>query len=403
MERTAHIDTFARDNLPPREQWPELIFELPGLRYPVRLNCATELLDRALERGWGARVALRSPDAELTYVQLLEQANRIARVLTGDMGLATGNRVLLRGANSPWMAASWLAVMKAGGIAVATMPLLRAKELAEIILKAKVTHALCDKRLDAELKAALPACSMLKTVAYWHDDAPDSLDTLATRKPGSFTTAGKAAEDIALIAFTSGTTGKPKGTVHFHRDVIAMCDCFPRSCLMPAADDIFCGTPPLAFTFGLGGMLCFPMRFGASVVLVEKPTPELLLETIAKHKATVCFTAPTFYRQMAQLAPGRDLRSLKKCVSAGEALPDATRQMLKRATGIESVDGIGSTQMIHNFVSHTPERGRRGATGYALPGYRAPVVDDEGRPSAAEPTGRLAVKRPTGLRYYAEH
>ncbi len=402
MGSAAHIDTFARDNLPPRGEWPELIFDLPELRYPGRLNCATGLLDRALERGWGGRVALRSPEGELTYAQLLEQTNRIARVLAEDMGLAPGNRVLLRGANSPWMAACWLAVTKAGGIAVATMPLLRAKELTEIILKAKVSHALCDKRLDAELKAALPACSMLKTVVYWHDDAPGSLDALAVRKPGAFTAADTAAEDVALIAFTSGTTGKPKGTVHFHRDVIAMCDCFPRSCLMPDAGDIFCGTPPLAFTFGLGGMLCFPMRFGASVVLVEKPTPDLLLDTIAKHKATICFTAPTFYRQMAQLAKGRDLSSLKKCVSAGEALPDATRQMFKRATGIEIIDGIGSTEMIHIFISHTPERVRRGATGYALPGYRAAVLDDEGRPCAAGAIGRLAVKGPTGCRYLAD-
>ncbi len=402
MGGTAHIDTFARDNLPPRGQWPELLFELPELRYPERLNCASELLDRAIERGWGGRVALRFPEGELSYAQLLEQSNRIARVLAEDMGLAPGNRVLLRGANSPWMAACWLAVMKAGGIAVATMPLLRAKELTEIVLKARVTHALCDRRLDAELKAALPACSMLKTAVYWRDDAPDSLEALAARKAGSFTNADTAAEDVALIAFTSGTTGKPKGTVHFHRDVIAMCDCFPRSCLMPAADDIFCGTPPLAFTFGLGGMLCFPMRFGASVVLVEKPTPDLLLETIAKHRATACFTAPTFYRQMAQLAPGRDLRSLKKCVSAGEALPDATRQMFKRATGIEIIDGIGSTEMIHIFISHTPERVRRGATGYALPGYRAAVLDDEGRPCAAGAIGRLAVKGPTGCRYLAD-
>src|SRR6266702_2605230 len=356
MDSTAHLDTFARDNLPPRGQWPELLFELPELRYPERLNCASELLDRAIERGWGGRVALRSTDAELTYAQLLEQSNRIARVLAEDMGLAPGNRVLLRGANGFWMAACWFAVMKAGGIAVATMPLLRAKELTEIILKAKVTHALCDERLDAELKAALPACSMLKTVVYWSDDAADSLAALAARKPGSFANADTAAEDVALIAFTSG----------------------------------------------LGGMLCFPMRFGASVVLVEKPTPDLLLETIAKHKATICFTAPTFYRQMAQLAPGRDLRSLKKCVSAGEALPDATRQMFKRATGIEIIDGIGSTEMIHIFISHTPERARRGATGYALPGYRAAVLDDEGRPSAPRAIGRLAVKGPTGCRYLAD-
>src|SRR5437899_6268536 len=239
MGSTAHTDTFARDNLPPRAQWPELIFDLPELRYPGRLNCATELLDRALERGWARRVALRSPEGELTYAQVLEQSNRIARVLTEDMGLATGNRVLLRGANGPWMAACWFAVMKAGGIAVATMPLLRAKELTELILKARVTHALGDRRLDAELKATLPACSILKTAAYWRDDAPDSLETLAARKPGSFTNADTAAEDVALIAFTSGTTGKPKGTVHFHRDVIAMCDSFPRFSVVPAAEYIF--------------------------------------------------------------------------------------------------------------------------------------------------------------------
>src|SRR5882672_9140848 len=402
MASTAHADTFARDKLPPRDEWPELIFERPELDYPERMNCATELLDRALERGWGGRIALRSAETQVSYAQLLERANRIARVLTEDMGLVPGNRVLLRGANGPEMAACWFAVMKAGGIAVATMPLLRAKELTEIAAKAEATHALCDRRLGAELKAALPACPALRAVAYWHDDAADALDALAARKPGTFANADTLAEDPALIAFTSGTTGKPKGTVHFHRDVIAMCDCFPRSCLMPTGDDIFCGTPPLAFTFGLGGMLCFPMRFGASVVLVEKPTPDLLLETIAKHKATICFTAPTFYRQMAQLAKGRDLRSLKKCVSAGEALPDPTRQLFKEASGILFINGTGSTEMIHIFISHTPERVRRGATGYALPGYRAAVLDDEGRPCAPGAIGRLAVKGPTGCRYLAD-
>jgi len=400
--RTAHLDTFARDNLPPRALWPDLIFELPELQYPERMNCAGELLDRALRLGWRDRVALRTPDGQCTYGQLLAQANRIARVLVEDMGLVPGNRVLLRGPNNPMMAACWFAVMKAGGIAVATMPLLRAKELTEIAGKARVTHALCDRRLAAELQAALPACPELRAIKYWYADEPDGLDACAAAKPGSFDNVDTAAEDVALIAFTSGTTGAPKGTMHFHRDVIAMCDCFPRSCLKPVPGDVFCGTPPLAFTFGLGGMLAFPLRYGASTVLIERLTPASLLEAIQKFRASICFTAPTFYRQMAQLARNHDLKSLKKCVSAGEALPDATRQLFKQATGIEIIDGIGSTEMIHIFISHTPESVRRGATGYAIPGYRAMVVDETGLPCSPGHIGRLAVRGPTGCRYLAD-
>jgi 2-aminobenzoate-CoA ligase len=395
-------DSFARDNLPPREQWPELIFSLPELRYPERMNCAGELLDRALDRGWGPRIAVRAPALEWSYEQLCAQANRIARVLTEDMGLQPGNRVLLRGPNSPMMAASWFAVMKAGGIAVATMPLLRAKELTEVMRKAEVTHALCDEHLAAELEFALSACPGMQELCFWGSDERDSLERRAAKKPADFQNVDTAAEDVALIAFTSGTTGKPKGTVHFHRDVIAMCDCFPRSCLKPAPDDIFCGTPPLAFTFGLGGMLCFPLRYGASTVLMEKLSPELLLDTIGRFKASVCFTAPTFYRQMGQIAQGGGLDSLKQCVSAGEALPDATRQLFKRATGIEIIDGIGATEMMHIFISHTPESVRAGATGYAIPGYVATVLDDEGRPCPPGTVGRLAVKGPTGCRYLAD-
>ena len=402
MSYTAHTDTFARDNLPPREQWPEFLFELPELKYPGRMNCATELLDKPVTRGHGHRIALRSADGACTYTQLFTQANRLANVLVREMGLKPGNRVLLRGPNNPTMAAAWFAVMKAGGICVATMPLLRAKELTDIITKAEVTHALCDKRLDAELKAALPQCPTLQTLGYWHDDGPDSLDERALQQPLWFTNAATAADDVALIAFTSGTTGKPKGTVHFHRDVIAMCDCFPRSMLQVHKDDIFCGTPPLAFTFGLGGMLCFPLRYGASTVLVEKHTPQTLLETIQSFKASVCFTTPIMYRGMAAMAGGFDISSLKKCVSAGEALPDATRSLFRQATGIEIIDGIGSTEMIHIFISHTPEKARRGATGYAVPGYRATVLDDEGKACPAGTVGRLAVKGPTGCRYLAD-
>ena len=365
MTPSAHADTFARDNLPPQSQWPEFRFDLPELQYPERMNCAGVLLDDMVVAGHGARIAIRTYEAQCTYLQLQAQANRIANALVREMGLVPGNRVLLRGPNNPMMAACWLAVMKAGGVCVGTMPLLRAKELTDIVTKAQVTHALCDTLLSAELEAALPGCPTLRAVRYWSDGSSNSLDKLIERQSIEFENVDTAADDVALIAFTSGTTGKPKGTMHFHRDVIAMCDCFPRSCLKPVADDVFVGTPPLAFTFGLGGLLCFPMRFGASTVLLEKLTPESLLDAVGRFKATIVFTAPIMYRAMATLLKeqGRkyDIRSLAKCVSAGEALPDSTRQLFKQASRIEIIDGIGATEMIHIFISHTPRRVRRGA------------------------------------------
>jgi len=403
---TAHADTFARDHLPPREQWPEFRFDLPELRYPRRMNCAAVLLDDMVRAGHGGRVALRAPFGpevyECTYAQLQAQAGRLANLLVRRMGLVPGNRVLLRGPNNPMMAAAWLGVFKAGGVCVGTMPLLRAKELTEIVNKAQVTHALCDKRLEAELKLALPDCPTLKEIRYWYADGADSIDSECCSLPARFENVDTLAEDVALIAFTSGTTGKPKGTVHFHRDVIAMCDCFPRSCLKPGPDDVFIGTPPLAFTFGLGGLLCFPLRFGASAALVEKLAPETLLESIDRFQATVLFTAPTMYRALAGLWKNHDLRSLKKCVSAGEALPDATRRLFRQASGIEIIDGIGATEMIHIFISHAPERARAGATGYAIPGYEAAVLDENGGRCAPGQVGRLAVKGPTGCRYLAD-
>lgn len=406
MSYTAHVDTFARDNLPPRSQWPEFLFELPELNYPARMNCAAELLDKMVDDGHGERPAIHTlidgRQYVCTYRQLMTRANQIAHVLRQDMKLVPGSRVLLRGPNNPEMAACWFAVIKAGCVAVATMPLLRTKELKQIIDKAKVAAALCDVRLAQDMEAAKAQCADLKQVLYFNSGRRGSLEDLLEFHPAEFDNVDTATEDVALIAFTSGTTGQPKGTVHFHRDVMAMTDCWPRSCLKPNQEDIFCGTPPIAFTFGLGGILCFPMRFGASTVLMERLTPDTLLQTIQDFRATVCFTAPTFYRQMAGLAANYSIDSLEKCVSAGEALPDATRQLFKRATGIEILDGLGSTEMIHMFVSHTTERVRRGATGYAIPGYKATVLDESGEPCAPGVVGRLAVKGPTGCRYLAD-
>jgi 2-aminobenzoate-CoA ligase len=399
---TAHRDLFARAHLPPRAAWPEFIFELPELQFPEQMNCASILLDRQVDAGHGDRPCIRAPGLTWTYRDLLAHANRIAHVLVQDMGLVPGNRVLLRAANNPMLAACWFAVIKAGGIAVATMPLLRAKELTDIVAKAQVSHALCDARLADELRAAAAHCPTLAHVRYFNGEAGLGLEADAAGKPATFANVATAADDTCIIAFTSGTTGQPKGTMHFHRDVIAICECWPRHTLRAGADDVFIGSPPLAFTFGLGGMLCFPLRFGASTVLMERLTPDTLLETIRDFRATICFTAPTFYRQMAQSASKYDIASLKKCVSAGEALPDATRQLFKQATGIELLDGLGSTEMIHIFVSHTPERARRGATGYAIPGYRATVLDDDGNPCPPGVVGRLAVKGPTGCKYLAD-
>ncbi|MFO1397194.1 MAG: AMP-binding protein [Burkholderiales bacterium] len=400
---TAHVDTFARDHLPPRDQWPVLEFTLPELQYPDTLNCATELLDAAVARGWGDRPAVLSPEGvRWTYADLLAQANRFAHVLRDEMGLVPGNRVLLRGPNTPLMAAAWFAVVKAGGIVVATMPLLRAKELTDVVRKAEITHALCDARLADELAAALPACPTLTRIVHFATDARDGLEARAATKPATFDDVRTAADDTVLIAFTSGTTGTPKGTMHFHRDVLAACDCWPRSVLRATPDDVFTGSPPLAFTFGLGGLLHFPLRAGASTLLVERPSPEALLTAIARHRATVLFTAPTSYRGMAPQAAAHDLSSLRKCVSAGEALPAATRKLWKDATGIEIIDGIGATEMLHIFISHDEAHAKPGATGTAVPGYTACVMDDAGRPLPTGQVGRLAVRGPTGCRYLAD-
>jgi 2-aminobenzoate-CoA ligase len=399
LSPSAYEDGFARANLPPPGEWPEFLFELPELQYPPRLNCAGVLLDGALEQRWGGRSALIGAHGHWSYADLRAKADRIAYVLRRDLKLASGNRVLLRGANCPMMAACILAVIKAGCIAVPTMPLLRARELATIAGKASVDAVLCASSLRAEVEALPGAPRVLL-----FDDPEDSegLEALMARHDGRFETVATAADDVCLISFTSGTTGVPKGTMHFHRDVLAICDCFPRSTLRSRADDVFIGTPPLAFTFGLGGLLLFPLRVGASCVLLEKLTPESLLAAIARHRATVCFTAPTFYRQMAPLAARFDIASLTRSVSAGEALPLATRDAWRQATGLAMIDGIGATEILHIFISAAGSEIRPGATGKPIPGYSACLLDDEGRQLGPGVIGRLAVKGPTGCRYLAD-
>ena len=400
---SGHLDAFARENLPPRSQWPEFRFDLPELRYPARLNCVVELLDRWVAAGHGERPCLISPMETLSYGQLAERVNRIANVLTRDLGLISGNRVLLRAPNNPMLAAAYLAVIKAGGVAVPTMPMLRSRELVYPITKAKVALALCDARLADDLNAARAQAPELKRIVYWGDGTPASLEALMAA-PGyeAFRAIDTASDDVCLIAFTSGTTGEPKGTMHFHRDFLATCDSYGRHVLRANADDRFIGSPPLAFTFGFGGIVLFPLRVGASTVLLEKATPDELLPAIAKHRVSVCFTAPTAYRAMLAMLSGHDVGSLRKCVSAGETLPKATFEAWRAATGIRLMDGIGATEMLHIFIGSPDDETRAGSTGKVVPGYEAMVIDDAGHEMPPGIAGRLAVRGPTGCRYIAD-
>ena len=403
MTASAHLDTFSRDNLPPREQWPDFLFALPELNYPERMNCVVELLDRWIAAGHGDRPCLISPAEVISYAQLAESVNRLANVLTRDLGMVPGHRVLLRGPNSPMMVAATLAIIKAGGVVVATMPLLRAKEIAYPTVKAKIRLALCDHRLAEEMEKARALTPDLDRVVYWGGAGPDSLEALMAQ-PGyeQFAACDTAADDVCLIGFTSGTTGEPKGTMHFHRDMLATCDSYGRHVLRAQPSDRFIGSPPLAFTFGLGGLVLFPLRVGASTILLEKAAPDDLLAAIGTLGATICFTAPTAYRAMLGKLSEHDISSLRKCVSAGEALPKPTFDAWLAATGIKILDGIGATEMLHIFIGSPEHEIRPGATGRPVPGYEARVVDERGNEVPPHTMGRLAVRGPTGCRYLAD-
>jgi 2-aminobenzoate-CoA ligase len=403
MIRSAHIDKFAHDNLPPPGELPEFLFKLPELRYPERLNCVAAFVDDWVASGRGDRDCLVSPTARWSYADLAERVNRIANVLTRDLGVVPGNRVLLRGPNSPMMVAAYFAVIKAGAIVVATMPLLRAKEIAFPLVKAEIRLALCDTRLADEMEKARPHAAPLEQVVYWGSGAADSLE-VGMMKEGyeHFEPCDTASDDVCLIAFTSGTTGVPKGTMHFHRDMLAICDTFGKYVLRANRDDRFIGSPPIAFTFGLGGLVLFPLRIGAAAVLLERASPDDLLPAIGRLRATICFTAPTAFRNMLGKVADHDLSSLRKCVSAGETLHGATFEAWLAATGIRIIDGLGSTEMLHIFIGSREEDMRPGSTGKPVPGYEARVIDEAGRECPVGTAGRLAVRGPTGCRYLCD-
>ncbi len=397
------IDRFVHDRLPAPDLCPQMRYDSPESRIVDQANLVDQLMARAEQEGWLDRSFLRSERITLSYRDADERIRRIAQVLTEDFALVPGNRVLLRGGNSIGMALAWLAVVKAGLVAVASMPLLRAKELREIIQKAEPALALCDGALLEELQAAREGTALRTVVPFNLMNEPGSLAVLSSTKDGQFKPCLCSADDVAMMAFTSGTTGSPKAAVHSHRDILAACQAWPRHVLQAKPDDIVVGSPPLAFTFGLGGLLIFPMWAGASVYYPDKPyTPESMLEIIGRIGATITYTAPTFYRQMALLARQKPPQSLRISVSAGEALPQATRQLWREATGIDMMDGIGATEMFHIFISSVPGQTRAGAIGQVVPGYTAKVVDEQGQEVPRGTVGRLAVIGPTGCRYLAD-
>ena len=395
---SAHSDTFCRDNLPPEADWPEFLTELPELRYPERLNCAVELLDRSIERFGADRTCVIGEDASWTYGELGDLVNRVACVLVDDLGVQPGNRIILRGYNNPWTMACWLAVVKAGAVAVTTMPLLRRIELTKLVDLTRPAVVLCDHRLRHDVDLVDGDFTVVEVGGLSAGD----LTVRAAAKPADFTAVDTAADDVVLLAPTSGTTGKPKATMHFHRDVLANADTFAKFVVKPHADDVFIGSPPVGFTFGLGGLVIFPLRVGAATVLIEKPSPSALAEAIQKHRATVLFTAPTAYGALIRGGHLGCLRSLRRCVSAGEHLTAALWQEFNDATGIRIIDGIGGTELLHVFISASDDQVKPGAIGKAVPGFRAEIQDQDGNQVPDGHPGLLAVKGPTGCRYLAD-
>jgi len=400
---TAHVDTFTRDKLPPEEQWPD--FLLDGFEYPEHLNAAVELTDRMVEKGFGDRTALIGNGRRRTYKELADWTNRLAHALTEDLGVRPGNRVLIRSANNPAMVACWLAATKAGAVVVNTMPMLRAGELAKIVDKAEIEFALCDTRLMDEMVACAKSSAFLKKVVGFDGTSNHDaeLDRLALEKSVLYAAVPTGRDDVALLGFTSGSTGTPKATMHFHRDLLIIADGYAREVLGVTPDDVFIGSPPLAFTFGLGGLAIFPLRFGAAATLLESATPPNMIEIIQKYRATVCFTAPTAYRVMLQaMDEGADLSSLRAAVSAGETLPAPVYEAWMEKTGKPMLDGIGATEMLHIFISNRFEDHKPACTGKPVTGYEVRIIGPDGKPVPAGEVGRLAVRGPTGCRYLAD-
>ncbi len=402
---TAHVDTFTRDNLPSFDLWPELLLDRPEFQYPEYLNAAVELTDRNVERGFGDNIALIGNGRRRTYKELADWSNRLAHALVENYGVKPGNRVLIRSGNNPALVAAWLAATKAGAVVVNTMPMLRAGELSKIVDKAEIALALCDSRIADELIACAKTSKFLKQVVSFDGTSNHDaeLDRVALDKPVKFDAVKTGRDDVALLGFTSGTTGEPKATMHFHRDLLMIADGYAREVLKVQPDDVFVGSPPLAFTFGLGGLAIFPLRFGAAATLLENASPPNMIQIIETYKATICFTAPTAYRaMMAAMDQGADLSSLRIAVSAGETLPAPVFEQWTGKTGKPILDGIGSTELLHIFITNRIGDARPGATGKPVTGYVAKVVDDAMNEVPRGEVGRLAVRGPTGCRYLAD-